>query len=283
MSTPTSLPPAGWYPDPDPAGAGRVRWWDGAAWSSETRRDEQASPEPQAQAAAPAQSAAPAQPQPEPTPQPQTAPPAQAQAAPIAPTPPSYPQSYPGGYYPQGYPGAQPAPGYPGAPSYPGGPSHYPGAPAYAPGMAAPSVAAPIGVWRSPVDDRPAVRGMGGAIRTVFGKYAKFDGRASRPEFWFWALFETIIIAGLYISIIATAAAAVAGSDNPLQPIGVLPAMFAMLTWLWIAATALPGWAVTVRRLRDAGFHWAFIFLLVVPFAGDIAVLIMCGQPSKHP
>lgn len=32
-------PPAGWYPDPDPSGAGQARWWDGVGWTSQVRRD----------------------------------------------------------------------------------------------------------------------------------------------------------------------------------------------------------------------------------------------------
>lgn len=34
MSDPTTLPPAGWFPDP--SGAGRQRYWDGTAWTGHT-------------------------------------------------------------------------------------------------------------------------------------------------------------------------------------------------------------------------------------------------------
>ena len=39
--------------------------------------------------------------------------------------------------------------------------------------------------------------------------------------------------------------------------------------------------AVTVRRLRDAGFHWAFIFIALVPIVGPIALIVMLVWPSK--
>ena len=39
--------------------------------------------------------------------------------------------------------------------------------------------------------------------------------------------------------------------------------------------------AVTVRRLRDAGFHWAFIFIALVPIVGSIALIVMLAWPSK--
>ncbi|MGN6742048.1 MAG: DUF805 domain-containing protein, partial [Amnibacterium sp.] len=35
------------------------------------------------------------------------------------------------------------------------------------------------------------------AIRSGFRNYAEFGGRASRPEFWWWILFTTIVSAAL--------------------------------------------------------------------------------------
>ncbi len=39
MTDQTSQPAgaAGWYPDPDPSGPGRLRWWDGTAWTDRTQ------------------------------------------------------------------------------------------------------------------------------------------------------------------------------------------------------------------------------------------------------
>lgn len=47
------------------------------------------------------------------------------------------------------------------------------------------------------------------------------------------------------------------------------------------AILMLPSIAVTVRRLRDAGFHWAFIFIGLVPIVGAIALIVMLAWPSK--
>ncbi|GAB3698433.1 DUF2510 domain-containing protein [Mariniluteicoccus flavus] len=38
MSTPSPLPPPGWYADPGGV-PGRLRWWDGSAWSPQVRDD----------------------------------------------------------------------------------------------------------------------------------------------------------------------------------------------------------------------------------------------------
>ena len=37
----------------------------------------------------------------------------------------------------------------------------------------------------------------------------------------------------------------------------------------------------SLRSLRDAGFHWAFIFIALVPIAGPIALIVMLAWPSK--
>lgn len=124
----------------------------------------------------------------------------------------------------------------------------------------------PVGVWRSPVDNRPWVRGMGDAIKVVFAKYATFDGRAGRPEYWYWALFNAIIVFGALFALLI-----------PIVGVVIYLAIF-----VWAFAVLVPNIAVTVRRLRDAGYHWGWLFLSFVPLGG-IALLVMTAMPSKHP
>jgi uncharacterized membrane protein YhaH (DUF805 family) len=128
------------------------------------------------------------------------------------------------------------------------------------------AAAAPIGAWRSPIDNRPFVQGMGDAVRTVFAKYATFDGRATRPEYWWFYLFTFLVTFGAYILLLI-----------PYLNILVGIALFG-----WGIALIVPTLALTVRRLRDAGLHWAWLFISFVPFGG-IALIVMLCQPSKHP
>ena len=44
----------------------------------------------------------------------------------------------------------------------------------------------------------------------------------------------------------------------------------------------LPTLALRIRRLRDGGFHWAFIFLRFAPMVGGIALLILLAMPTKE-
>ena len=47
-------------------------------------------------------------------------------------------------------------------------------------------------------------------------------------------------------------------------------------------ALFLPWLALTVRRLRDAGFQWALIFVGFIPMVGGIALLVLLAMPSKE-
>ena len=44
----------------------------------------------------------------------------------------------------------------------------------------------------------------------------------------------------------------------------------------------LPNLALKIRRLRDAGLHWAFIFLHFVPMVGRLALLVLLAMPTKE-
>ena len=113
------------------------------------------------------------------------------------------------------------------------------------------------------------------AIGTGFRKYADLSGRATRPEFWWWILFTTLVSAAL----------------NTLQvhPMlvwngmtvwnGIMPAA-GSLSGVWSIAVLLPTIAVTVRRLRDAGRGWGNVFWILLPLAGLIVLVVLCAQPS---
>lgn len=105
------------------------------------------------------------------------------------------------------------------------------------------------------------------AITTVFRKYADFEGRASRPEFWWFVLFATLVSAAL-------------GAFNLATPSGVI-AIGSSLASVWGIATIVPTLAVATRRLRDAGRRWTELFWLLIPIAGLIVLAIHLSEPSK--
>jgi uncharacterized membrane protein YhaH (DUF805 family) len=107
------------------------------------------------------------------------------------------------------------------------------------------------------------------SISTVFRKYADFTGTATRPEFWWWILFTTLVNAAL--STLSAWNLSV-HTTYPLAP---------NLTGLWAIAVLVPTLAVTVRRLRATDRSWANLFWLLLPIAGLIVLVVLCAQPDQ--
>ena len=63
--------------------------------------------------------------------------------------------------------------------------------------------------------------------------------------------------------------------------IGDLPTTNIIEPFIFGLALLLPSLALMVRRLRDAGFHWALIFILFVPL-GSIVLLVLFAMPTKE-
>jgi uncharacterized membrane protein YhaH (DUF805 family) len=96
------------------------------------------------------------------------------------------------------------------------------------------------------------------AIRSAFSKYAKFDGRARRSEYWYFTLF---------ISLVNMAVLALACAYN--QAI-----LGAILLTLFVLVMFLPSLAVTVRRLHDVNKSGWCILIAMIPIVGTILLLV---------
>ena len=107
---------------------------------------------------------------------------------------------------------------------------------------------------------------FGDAIQTVFRKYAEFSGRAGRAEFWWWTLFNVLVLSALNVLNVF--------------PVGENAYLGSVLAGLWSVGVLLPNLAVAVRRLRDAGHDWPNLFWILVPIAGLIVLVIYWTQPS---
>ena len=91
-------------------------------------------------------------------------------------------------------------------------------------------------------------------------KYAQFNGRAGRPEFWLYVLVNFVITMVLYILTIvgvATESSALALVAN-------------ILLIVYALATLVPTIAVGVRRLHDIGKEGVWFCVNFIPFVGGI-------------
>ena len=117
------------------------------------------------------------------------------------------------------------------------------------------------------------------SIKTVFSKYAEFGGRASRPEFWWFALFSFLVSAALSALIPLPYPMYGRWDDAMHTGASLIPTL--NLAGFWSIAVLLPSLAVTVRRLRDAGREWTNIFWVLLPIAGAIVLIVLLADPSR--
>ena len=93
-------------------------------------------------------------------------------------------------------------------------------------------------------------------------KYAVFDGRAHRTEFWLFFLFSFII--SLFLGVI----------------VGLVESLW-FITTLYALAVLIPGLAVSVRRLHDTNRSGWWILTGLIPILGWIALLIFYVEDSR--
>ena len=122
------------------------------------------------------------------------------------------------------------------------------------------------------------------AYKNFFKGYAEFTGRSTRSDFWwvwlgnfvisipFWIIyFYTVFLSTVMYSV----------SDSASEATFMVFGLVAIIYAVFYLAILVPTLALSVRRLRDAGFHWAFIFIALVPLVGPIALIVMLAWPSK--
>ncbi|MGZ5017203.1 MAG: DUF805 domain-containing protein [Methylobacter sp.] len=95
----------------------------------------------------------------------------------------------------------------------------------------------------------------------VLKKYADFNGRARRKEYWFFFLISTVI--SIFLAVIDDFTGAISEEAG----IGLLSGLYAL-------AVLIPGLSVTVRRLHDTNRSGWWILIGLIPVIGGIALLI---------
>lgn len=160
--------------------------------------------------------------------------------------------------------------------------------------MPTPSVLAATGYGHDPDDMSKPLYGatFGQAVVRFFSRYARFKGYSSRSEFWWVYLLDCIVGAAfaflLLLSSIpilgsvefeerANEAAIRAGAPDAMVPM-MLIGLCVFAYWL---GTLVPRVALTVRRLRDTGRDWPWIFVVFVPYIGGILLMILCALDTN--
>ncbi|MBQ9493250.1 MAG: DUF805 domain-containing protein [Oscillibacter sp.] len=106
------------------------------------------------------------------------------------------------------------------------------------------------------------------AVQRAFAKYADFNGRARRSEYWYFVLFTFLV--SMAISILAT-------------PLGG-PRLVYVLNFLFMLAVFIPSLSLAFRRLHDSGRTGLWFLLTFVPLGAVVLFVFFCldSQPGEN-
>ena len=99
------------------------------------------------------------------------------------------------------------------------------------------------------------------AFTTAWRKSFTYGGKATRSEYWWFYLANCIV------ALVLTLLTATAGEVGAL-------------VFVYTFAQVFPSLSIAVRRLRDIGKKWTWIFINLVPFIGGIWFIYLLCQPS---
>ena len=119
---------------------------------------------------------------------------------------------------------------------------------------------------------------FGQSVATCFAKYVDFSGRATRPEFWWFFLFNAIatLVASMVDSAVSGRMHLTFGmtwalsADRPAQALVTLGLL-------------LPNLAVGARRLHDIGRTGWWQLMALIPCLGLIVLVVFwCTAGDRH-
>ncbi|MFV0427113.1 MAG: DUF805 domain-containing protein [Beutenbergiaceae bacterium] len=189
---------------------------------------------------------------------------------------PSWPPNDANGYPPPpatgtntaGQYGQPPAYGTPGS-SYPGPPSSgyeywTPRPSATDPGLDLPWYG--IGFWQ--------------AVTRAHKKATRFDGRASRGEYWWFYLW--LLLLSMVTVVLGTTVVLLSIDYSAAEP-APSPIAFVVYGLLMLGSTleALLSIPLTIRRLHDAGYSGWMYATALIPYAGSVILIILTASDSK--
>jgi uncharacterized membrane protein YhaH (DUF805 family) len=118
-------------------------------------------------------------------------------------------------------------------------------------------------------------------VAQVFKKYAVFDGRARRKEYWLFTLFNCIVSFVLSLFLQSSLSSFIAGFMYGYSPsLGSL-GFWGILLLLYNIGVFIPSLAVGVRRLHDTGRSGYYLLFSLIPIVGAILLIVYLAEDSK--
>lgn len=119
------------------------------------------------------------------------------------------------------------------------------------------------------------------AYKSMFKKYAQFNGRSRRSEYWYATLANVIIVFLMYMIMIPSFISVGqygTVSDSQAATLGIL----SIVMTLYSFAIIIPGLAMGVRRLHDTGRSGWYMLLGLIPYIGSIILIVFMAQDTQR-
>jgi uncharacterized membrane protein YhaH (DUF805 family) len=110
----------------------------------------------------------------------------------------------------------------------------------------------------------------------VLKKYAVFNGRARRKEYWYFFLINFII--GVVLGVLSAVLARSASDSGSMSPVS---SVISCISSIYSLAVLLPGLGVGIRRLHDIGKSGWWLLIGLIPLIGEIWLLVLAATDSQ--
>ncbi|MHA7819498.1 MAG: DUF805 domain-containing protein [Erythrobacter sp.] len=109
-------------------------------------------------------------------------------------------------------------------------------------------------------------------------RYAEFEGRSRRMEYWMFQLGQLIVFFAVFV-IIALGGAATGGGDAG----GVFGVIGLLLIFALALGLFIPNLAVAVRRLHDQDKSGWWYLIALIPFGSLVLLVFMLLEGTRGP
>lgn len=103
----------------------------------------------------------------------------------------------------------------------------------------------------------------------ITNRYAQFNGRANKTEFWQFVLVYILISIGLTLLM------------SIFARVGILRMLFWLVNLIVMLALIIPSIAVSVRRMHDIGKGGGWVLINLIPLIGFIWFIVLAIQYSE--
>ena len=120
------------------------------------------------------------------------------------------------------------------------------------------------------------------AVASGWANKTEFSGRSRRSAFWFWYLFQGLVITAfvlLAMGVFAGAAALRSSNETLGTIVMVIGIILAIAMGIMSIILFIGTVAVAIRRLHDRGQSGLFLLLYCVPI-GNVVVLVFLLLPG---